>query len=66
MHTKPSAFLFAGLLGLICLAMFKVLGSSIDANGILKEPFFLLPTGYVLTVLGFGGFLVKFLLRTIR
>lgn len=56
----------AGFLGLICLVLFKIVGSGVDADSILREPFFLLPTGYALALFGFGGLLVKFLLRTIR
>ncbi len=39
-------------LGMICLLAFHRLGSHVDAQGVLHEPFFLLPVGYALLVCG--------------
>lgn len=40
------------LLGFSSLALFKVIGSSVDENGVLREPFGLLPIGFGLLLLG--------------
>lgn len=34
------------LAGIGCFGLMALLGSSIDSNGILHEPFFLIPMGY--------------------
>ena len=40
------------LLGLGCLAAFALTSPSVDANGFIKEPFWLLPIGWLLIVVG--------------
>jgi hypothetical protein len=40
------------LLGFGCLAAFKLIGSAVDVDGFVKEPFWLLPTGWLLIVVG--------------
>jgi len=63
MHRRPlslrlllgSGLLFAGAAG--CLISFKVIGSHLDKDGTLREPFFLLPTSAVL-LLGSSGSLM--------
>jgi hypothetical protein len=39
-------------LGFIAFAAFQLIGSSIDANGILREPFGMLPIGFALLIAG--------------
>ncbi len=54
------------VVGLGCLLAFALIGSYVDANGFLQEPFLLLPIGYLfifLGLLGFVGFGVKHLLH---
>jgi hypothetical protein len=58
--------LIIGFLGLGCLVLFAVIGSHVDENGILREPFFLLPLGYLLMLAGFGAVLVLFVRRRFR
>ena len=50
------------VLGLACLAAFRIIGSSVDENGMLHEPFALLPIGFLLLVAG-ALFAVVSLLR---
>lgn len=45
-------------IGLACLLAFRVIGSSVDPDGFLREPFGLLPIGYLLV---FVGALVAFI-----
>jgi len=33
--------------GIICFGLFYLIGSEVDENGYLKEPFFLLPIGFI-------------------
>lgn len=41
-----SGVLFAGFLG--CQLSYKIIGSHIDQQGVLREPFFLIPSSMVL------------------
>ncbi len=47
------------LAGLACFVLFKLIGSSIDADGHLHEPFGLLPIGFVLILFGVLGLLIR-------
>ena len=38
--------------GGLCLLAFNLIGSTVDAQGVLHEPFGLLPIGFLLMVLG--------------
>ena len=53
---KKRGLLYTGItaiiLGLISFVLKAIIGSTVDANGILHEPFFLLPLGYLLILLG--------------
>ena len=39
-------------IGFSCLLAFRLIGSSIDSNGFIQEPFGLLPIGYLLLFTG--------------
>lgn len=39
-------------IGFSCLLAFHLIGSSIDPNGFIQEPFGLLPIGYLLVFVG--------------
>lgn len=54
------------VLGLIALIAFKLIGSSIDANGVLHEPFGLLPIGFALLVAGAVAVLLGWVRRKTR
>lgn len=49
-------FILAG----ICPILFNLIGSEITAEGILKEPFFLIPMMYVFLLIGLVNLVVKF------
>lgn len=51
-------FLSLVLLGVGCGVAFNLIGSTVDANGFLHEPFFLVPIGYLLVFSGLGGLAV--------
>lgn len=38
--------------GVVCFVLKVILGSTIDGNGVLHEPFFLIPIGYLFLLLG--------------
>lgn len=42
------------LAGLGCFLAFNLMGSTLDAQGMLHEPFALLPLGYLLIFMGLG------------
>ena len=35
------------IIGIICFVSFYLIGSEVDENGYIKEPFFLLPIGFI-------------------
>ncbi len=45
----PIVMVFVGIL---CLIVFQIAGSQVDAYGILREPFAFLPIGYALIKIG--------------
>ena len=51
------------VLGVICILLFKVVGSSLDAQGFLHEPFFLLPIGYAFIALGLCSMVTSLLMK---
>ncbi len=52
-----------GIVGIAGLVAFQLIGSTIDENGILQEPFALLPISVVLIGIGFGGALIRYILQ---
>lgn len=40
------------LIGIMCMISYAIIGAHIDSQGILVEPFFLIPTGYFFLTLG--------------
>ncbi len=54
------------VLGFVCLLSFYLIGSEVDEDGFLKEPFALIPLGWLLIVLGWIAFLVTFLCLPVR
>ncbi len=63
---KASLFFAACILAAMsCAAAYRLIGSSIDADGFLREPFFLIPVGYMLFLVGLVGaafFAIRYLL----
>ncbi len=49
------------IIGTVCLLTFNWIGSTVDSNGVLHEPFALLPIGYLIIVVGVVGFVVTML-----
>lgn len=63
MDWKLSVLAVIGLAGIGCVIAFNVIGSYVDAQGFLREPFFLAPVGVLLVLTGFGGGLLLLLWR---
>lgn len=40
------------LSGVVCMAAYRLIGSSVDKSGILHEPFLLIPLGWLAVFLG--------------
>ncbi|SFU01504.1 DUF3955 domain-containing protein [Sedimentitalea nanhaiensis] len=59
-------FLTLGLAGLGCTLLYSVIGSSVDAQGVLREPFFLIPIGFAMVFLGVIGTLGTTIVRLFR
>lgn len=58
---------FAALAGAACcLAAFRLIGSSVDAQGVLQEPFALLPLGFLLACMGAVALLVDAVRQALR
>jgi len=43
------------LAGIGCFLLFQMIGSTIDSSGIIHEPFFLIPIGYLFLLVGLGS-----------
>ncbi|MNV68980.1 hypothetical protein D3C71_1618580 [compost metagenome] len=54
------------VLGFIALITFRLMGSSIDADGFLREPFALLPIGFLLVVVGCVTALIGWIKRRVQ
>ena len=53
-------FMFVVLvLSIGCFVLFEMIGSTVDSNGILHEPFFLVPFGYLFILVGFVSSLIN-------
>ncbi|HIY92989.1 DUF3955 domain-containing protein [Companilactobacillus sp. HBUAS56275] len=49
------------LAGVGCFVLFNMIGSTLDGNGVLHEPFFLVPIGYLFLLMGLiSGFIYLF------
>ena len=48
---KLTPFIILLCIGIICFIAFELSGSSVDKEGILNEPFFLIPVGWVLILM---------------
>lgn len=44
--------LISFLLGIISFILKMVIGTTVDSNGMLQEPFFLIPLGYLFLLIG--------------
>ncbi|MCF6302145.1 MAG: DUF3955 domain-containing protein [Devosiaceae bacterium] len=51
-------FIIIGILGIFSAVLFNLLGSTVDSEGFLQEPFYLVPLAYILVLIGFGGALI--------
>ena len=45
------------VLGILCFLSFRLIGSEIDENDVLREPFGLIPIGWLFLFLGLFSFL---------
>ncbi len=64
---KTYSILFViGCLGLACGLAYNVIGSRIDEFGRVEEPFFLVPLGLLLSLIGFGGMAIVGIWRAAR
>ncbi|CAG35095.1 DUF3955 domain-containing protein [Desulfotalea psychrophila] len=56
------------LASITCMISYRIIGSSIDSEGFLHEPFALIPLGWLfffLTLLTGGGYLLRTILKKI-
>lgn len=65
--TRSQSFWRLSILGaglaIIALVAFNLIGSTIDAQGVLHEPFFLIPVFWVLTLISVGCAIVALIVR---
>lgn len=54
------------ILGIGCLGSFSIIGSKVLEDGTLSEPFFLIPTAYLLFFIGIIGLTVRFIFDFIK
>ena len=51
------------VIGIICFVSFKIIGSEVDENGFINEPFALLPIGFIYICLSMVLFIVFALIK---
>ncbi|GAB7024499.1 DUF3955 domain-containing protein [Salidesulfovibrio brasiliensis] len=56
MRTTTILAILFSVLGGLCILAFRLIGSSVDASGLLREPFALIPLGWLFLILGAGLF----------
>ncbi|WP_150666714.1 DUF3955 domain-containing protein [Pandoraea commovens] len=61
--TVCACFIFAGF---ACWIAFAAIGSEVDAQGVLHEPFALVPVGMLMVVIGVVGSLVRGIMTLYR
>ena len=54
------------LIGVGCFAAFNIIGSSVSADGMLIEPFGLIPIGYTFILLSILSFLTIYIINKFR
>ncbi len=54
------------LLGAICMVSYLVMGSSVEANGTLTEPFFLIPLSILFVFSGITALLLVAIISVIK
>ena len=52
--------------GMLISGLFSLIGSSVDDNGMLQEPFFLLGIGYFLMAVGIAGLVTRIVISLWR
>ena len=51
------------VIGILCFVSFELIGSEVDENGFINEPFALLPTGFISICLSMVLFIVFALIK---
>ena len=51
------------VIGIMCFVSFELIGSEVDENGFINEPFALLPTGFISICLSMVLFIVFALIK---
>ena len=60
----PAAILL--IVGLLCFALFQLIGSTVDEKGFVHEPFFLLPIGWLLVFAAITTSIIQGLRRLVK
>ena len=58
MATKYKVVTGLLITGIVCFALFYLIGSEVDENGYLNEPFYLLPIGFIFICLSMVLYIV--------
>lgn len=66
LHNIPRAPRVLVALGILCIVIFRMVEPHVDKDGVLHEPFGLLPIGLVLILLGGLWTAVSFSIRYIK
>jgi TRAP-type C4-dicarboxylate transport system permease small subunit len=63
---KKYLYLLPFLLGIACFILFTIIGSYVDQDGTLIEPFFLIPIGYLWVFIGLVFILFRYLRHFVK
>ena len=58
MATKYKVATVVLITGIVCFGLFYLIGSEVDENGYLNEPFYLLPIGFIFICLSMVLYIV--------
>lgn len=58
MYLKFIAFLAVTFLGIGCAAAHASISTTVDAQGFFRDPFYLVPMGYLFLCAGLGGMVI--------
>ncbi|MBI6628728.1 DUF3955 domain-containing protein [Pontibaca salina] len=61
MYRKLLTFSIVTMMGMGCASAYASISTTVDAQGYLREPFYLIPLGYLFLCAGLGGIVITLL-----
>lgn len=61
MYLKLFTFLVVTMMGMGCASAYASISTTVDSQGYLRDPFYLIPMGYLFLCAGLGGIVITLL-----